>query len=213
MVGKLLNLIDEKYPLSEKTISDMASLKAKGMTFSISAYNASGLGHVSVMRANGFFGLMKMDTVIINPTEIDLPLYSYDRIFMAGNDMLIVELYDTLCAEFDNGEMNRVKEKYASIPERDPGVHWYDEIKLESSISKKGKKKNCSVMDSLAEEHFSAYLSSTERKTSDLSVKQSKACDYVEGLLKRGGPSTDVFKKSFGEEFTAKLFREVLFGI
>ena len=50
MVDKILNLIDEKYPLSEKTIGDVASLKAKGMTFSISAYNASGIGHVSVMR-------------------------------------------------------------------------------------------------------------------------------------------------------------------
>ena len=48
------------------------------MTFTIKAYKAEGLGHVSVMRAKGFFGLMKMDTLIVNPTYVDLPLYSYN---------------------------------------------------------------------------------------------------------------------------------------
>ena len=32
------------------------------------------------------------------------------------------------------------------------------------------------------------------------------------GLLKNGGPSTNVFLKLFGEEKTADLFRNVLFG-
>ena len=43
-------------------------------------------------------------------------------------------------------------------------------------------------------------------------AKREKASVYVEGLLSNGGPSTDVFKKSIGEEKTAQLFREVLFG-
>ena len=33
------------------------------------------------------------------------------------------------------------------------------------------------------------------------------------GLLKNGGPSTDVFKKELGEEKTEQLFRKFLFGI
>lgn len=36
---------------------------------------------------------------------------------------------------------------------------------------------------------------------------------YAEGLLANGGPSTDVFKKQFGDEKTAELFRKVLFGV
>ena len=68
MTDKLLNILAEKFPLSEIDVKDMATLKANGMTFSVSAYKAEGLGHVSVMKAKGFFGLMKMDTLIINPT-------------------------------------------------------------------------------------------------------------------------------------------------
>lgn len=212
MTEKLLNIIKEQYNLSERNVGDMASLKANGMTFTIKVYKAEGLGHISVMRAKGFFGLMKMDTLIINPTAVDLPLYSYDRIYAMGNDTLIVELYDTLLGECNLSKLNEVQENYTDLPERDPGEHWYDSIKLAESISKKGKKKQEARFDMLTTEHFGAYLSAPAQAVSNPEEKMKKASVYVEGLLKNGGPSTDVFKKCLGDEKTAKLFREVLFG-
>lgn len=213
MTNKILNLIKEKYPLESIDAGEMATLKANGMTFKVEAYHASGLGHVSVMRAKGFFGLMKMDTLIINPTELDMPLYSYDRIFAMGNDTLIVELYDTMLGDYSDAALGAVNAKFASLPERDPGKHWYDSIKLASSISKKGKKDVTSSFDKMTLEHFEAYLSSSCAPVSDIGAKKDKAAVYVNGLLEKGGPSTDVFKKSLGVEKTTKLFRELLFGI
>lgn len=212
MTGKILDLIKEKYSLSPLNAGDMATLKASGMKFSVEAYKAEGLGHVSVMRAKGFFGLMKMDTLIINPTEIDLPLYSYDRILAMGNDTLIVELYDTVIGEYSDANLSKVKERFASLPERDPGEHWYDSIKLASSISKKGKK-IAQELDQLTIEHFRAYLESSTATVTDGKSKKDMAAVYVNGLLEKGGPSTDVFKKELGVEKTTKLFREILFGI
>ena len=212
MTNKILDLIKTKYPLSPIDAGDMATLKASGMKFSVEAYKAEGLGHVSVMRAKGFFGLMKMDTLIINPTEIDLPLYSYDRIFAMGNDTLIVELYDTLVGPFDTSSLADAKNAFSDLPERDPGVHWYDSIKLHESISKKGKKTHTPRMDQLTLAHFDAYLNGPAITVADRAAKQAKASYYVDGLLSRGGPSTDVFKKALGEETTAKLFETILFG-
>lgn len=211
MTEKLLNIIRERYALAELDTGDMAKLKANGMTFTVKAYHAEGLGHVSVMRAKGFFGLMKMDTLIINPTAVDLPLYSYDRIYAMGNDALIVELYDTLLDGCDLSQLNEVKAASADLPERDPGEHWYDHIKLAESLSKKGKKQQARF-DELATAHFRAYLEAPAASVSDTAGKQKKTAVYVDGLLKHGGPSTDVFKKSLGDEKTAELFREVLFG-
>lgn len=215
MIDRIKTLINAKFPLTEINCGEFAEMKVNGMDFSISAFKAEGLGHLSVMRAKGFFGLMKMDTLIINPTEIDLPLYSYDRIFAMGNDTLIVELYDTLLYEYSEDGMNEVKgrEKYSLIPERDPGEHWYDSIKLCSSISKKGKKKHLSLINSLADQHFEAYLKSSSSPVTDRDKKLEKANVYVNGLIEKGGPSTDVFKKAIGEELTRKLFEEILFGI
>ena len=215
MTDKLLNLIKNKYPLVEIDVGDMGTLKASGMKFTVCAYQAEGLGHISVMKASGFFGLMKMGTLIINPKEIDLPLYSYDRIYAAGNDTLIVELYDTLSQKCDFSHLNAVKANYTDISERDTGEHWYDSLKLPESISKKGKKRDTEVLDILTALHFSAYLDApVERVTDDAAraAKAQKAAAYVDGLLREGGPSTDVFKQSLGEETTARLFRSLLFG-
>lgn len=209
MTDKILSVLKAGFKVEEL---ESTKLKANGMTFDVCSYKAEGLGHVSVMRARGFFGLIKMDTLIINPTEIDLPLYSYDRIFAAGNDTLIVELYDTVIGSFDGDTLEKAKSEFSDLEERDPGEHWYDSIKLKESISKKGKKSQSGRFDELTTEHFKAYLSAGANKVNDPDKKREKASVYVEGLLANGGPSTDVFKKSLGEEKTAHLFRKILFG-
>ncbi len=211
MVNTLLALIKEKYPLTEIDVGDAARLKVNGMTFAVSAYSAEGLGHISVMRATGIFGLMRMDTLMITPRDIDLPLYSYDRIYAMGNDTLITELYATCIEKCDMSGLERVKDCYTHLEERDPGEHWYDAIKLGESISKKAKKAQSADMDKLAKEHLAAYLAAPAKVVTDTEAKGKLCASYVDGLLQNGGPSTDVFKKKLGEEKTAKLFREILF--
>ena len=212
MTDRILNVLKSQYPLQPLDAGEFASLKAGGMKFAVKAYRAEGLGHVSVMRAKGFFGLMKMDTLMIVPKEKDLPLYSYDRIHAMGNDTLIVELYDTLTAPFDASPIDKVRQRFSALPERDPGEHWYDGIKLPQSISKKGKKTETLALDELALEHFDAYIHANAAAVTDPAAKNSRSALYVNGLLEMGGPSTDVFKKTLGEAATAKLFKRVLFG-
>lgn len=212
MTDKILDILKSKYTLQPLDAGEFAAIKAGGMKFVVEAYRAEGLGHVSVMKAKGFFGLMKMDTLMIVPKEKDLPLYSYDRIFAMGSDTLIVELYDTLTAPFDAAPMDKVKERFSALPERDPGVHWYDGIKLPQSISKKGKKAETAALDEMALEHFEAYINAPAAAAADVAAKNSRSAVYVDGLLEKGGPSTNVFKKTLGNTATAKLFKTVLFG-
>ena len=212
MTDRLLDLIKARYTLTELDAGEFATLKANGMKFAVKAYCAKGLGHVSVMRAKGFFGLMKMDTVMVVPYERDLPLYSYDRIYAMGNDVLISELYNTEIGEVDLTALDAVKARYTHLTERDPGEHWYDEIKLSQSISKKGKKSESADFDAFVTEHLEAYLDAPCGDVSDLEKKKALSRRYVNGLLTEGGPSTDVFKKALGEEKTARLFGKVLFG-
>jgi len=213
MTDTLLQLLESRYALSELDAGAFSSLKANGMTFTVKAYAAKGLGHVSLMKAKGFFGLMKMDTLMVVPFEKDLPLYSYDRIYAMGNDTLIVELYDTLLAPLDLSALDRLNKAYSHLPERDAGKHWYDSIKLPQSLSKKSKKKDTPAFDKLAIEHFSLYLNAPASDVTDTEKKRMLSARYVNGLLTNGGPSTDVFKKSLGEEASASLFRYVLFGV
>ena len=212
MKENLLKTIDAKYPLKSKSAGEFASLKVNGMKFRIEAYEAEGLGHVSYMQAKGFFGLMKMDTMIVVPDKVDLPLYSYDRILAMGNDTLICELYDTCVSPFSSPSLTEVCREASSLPDRDPGVHWYDDIRMKESLSKKGKKNTAGSFDKTAENHFSAWLSSEVQPLEDPEDKKKKTVYYVNGLLTNGGPSTSVFLKALGHEKTEELFQKVLFG-
>jgi hypothetical protein len=118
-----------------------------------------------------------------------------------------------MLGEYDESALCAVKERFSDIPECDLGEHWYNSIKLRSSISKKGKKINTSAIAELALEHFKAFINADSEAVSDVSKKREKTEYYVNGLLERGGPSTDAFKKALGKEKTEKLFKKVLFGI
>lgn len=213
MIRTMLRAITQKHHLNALTLGEYSRMKVNGMNFEIWAFHAEGLGHVSAMVATGFFGLMKMDTLIINPTERDLPLFSYDRVHALGNDTLIYELYDTLLEQADLSGLENVKQAFAHLPDHDLGEHWYDSIKLKVSLAKKGKKAHRAAFDNCALEYLEAYLNAAGNAPyCEPGPKKEKASVYVEGLLTNGGPSTDVFKKGIGNEKTAELFRNILFG-
>ena len=213
MLSQMLHTIDNAFKLTSKEVGEYRSMKVNGMKFTIWAYDAAGLGHVSAMHAEGFFGLMKMDTLIVTPTVVDMPLLSYDRDYAMGNDTLIVELYDTLLSNTDLTQLSQCKQNCAQLPDHDLGSHWYDSIKLTESLSKKGKKQHTKAFDEAAHQYLMRYLQIAGTAANcDMTQKLEKASVYVEGLLSHGGPSTDVFKKGIGEQKTADLFRHVLFG-
>lgn len=62
-------------------------------------------------------------------------------------------------------------------------------------------------------QYLEAFLATSQNAAPcEAEPKREKASVYVEGLLTHGGPSTNVFKKSIGEEKTAELFRKTLFA-
>lgn len=163
-MDNMLKILDVNFPLEEKSVGEFAKIKVKGMNFTIRQFYAKGLGNVSVMKAVGFFGLMKMDTLIVNPTECDAPLFSYDRVLAMGNDTLILELYNTYLNEDITvykkqlEPIQKVNEANQALPDHDLGNHWYDGIKLPESASKKGKKKDRPSFDTMAQDYFKAYV-------------------------------------------------------
>lgn len=213
MIQKMLRTITAKYHLNGITLGEFGKMNLGVMNYRIWAFHAEGLGHVSAMTASGMMGLMKRDILIINPTEKDLPLLSYDRVNSLGNDTLTYALYDTVLDPCNLSLVEAVSEKYASLPDHDPGEHWYDAIKLPLSLAKKGKKAQGAAFDSCVMEYLDAFLAAADTaEYCEPSPKKDKASVYVEGLLTNGSPFTDAFKKDLGEEKTAELFRNILFG-
>lgn len=211
MIRQLLEIINNTYPLKKMPATEFDGIKVMGMRFHINSFTAKGLGHVSTMSAKGFFGLMCMDTLIVNPMEKDLPLMSYDRIKAMGNDKLYVEFYDTMVEKISLFALDNVKNSHPDQINIESGPNWYDDIRLPQTINFKGKKADSETFDQIAREYFKAYTALEAPVITDKSVKKAKSDYYVDGLLNNGGPATDVFLKALGKEKTTVLFKEVLF--
>ena len=213
---QVIDLIKKEFELKEKSVGEFSDLKVGPMKFSIEHWDGGALGNVSYMAASGMMGLMKMETLIVNPVKADLPLLSLDTILAMGKLTVIAELYDTTLNGFDEKPCLEVKQSLESHPDR-PEVHnWYDDIKLSCSWGKKTGKKALEALEKGLADYVNAYLSVAknlpELPAELLAAKRKKADAYINGLLEHGGPSTDVFVKNLGKEKTEKLFHEVLFG-
>lgn len=219
MIEKTLQILRKHFQITEKNAGDYAVQKVNGMTFRIRAYEIIGIGHLSLMQADGMFGLMKMDTAILTPVYKDAPLFSYDRIKALGNDTFILEFYNTMLDESVGNYINymnaleRAKEQVSDIPEHDLGKHWYDSIKLAASSSKKTRK--CGArLDEQYQRVLGIYMEMLKCAPDvEPTAKTAKSYAYVDGLFTNGGPSTDAFVKAIGVQRAREMFETIIFGV
>ena len=210
--------LNAHFPLTKRDAGEYAHFKAAPLTVDLDWYAAEGLGSVSLLRGKAMAGLMRMDTLVIDPFTRDVPLFSYDFISAMGNETMLVEYYDTLldAAAFDASPLLAAKLAIAALPDHDLGAHWYDGLKLPVSFAKRTRKKALPALNAAFLTALDAYLALAAAKPvlSDAArqEKRGKAAAYVNGLLEHGGPSTDSFVKAIGAERTRQLFAGVVFG-
>ena len=216
-MNSLIDLISDRFSLKAASCGEFSEMKAGPMKFSVSHWDGGRLGNIALMKGSAMMGLMKMDTLVINPREIDMPLLSVDTILAAGKLTVIAEIYDTTAGGFDQKACLEVKKSLYAFGDRVSGTNWYDDIRLSCSWGKLGRKKDLPAFEKALASYLSAYLDAaaacsriTDKET--LAKKNRRTDAYVNGLLENGGPSTDVFMKKFGKENTERFYHEVLFG-
>ena len=211
MIELLTCCLKKRCEITERDVGEYASFKKSGKKFNIRSFDAVGLGRFSAVTMTAMLGLMKMETVVFTPLTKKMPLLSFDRIEAMGNDILLLELYDTGAGKPDLSALDAVKETAKDLPDHDLGVHWYDPMKLSPSLAKKGKK--CAdAYRSLCARYFKAYFAALDT-AEPCTPEEARVgvASYVDGLFRNGGPSTDQFKKMLGEEQARELFDRFIF--
>lgn len=212
MIEYALKALRNRYTVTEREIPEYSRVESNGMTFYINAYEIAGIGNFSTVRMDAMMGAMKMDTVVLTPLAVDAPMFSYDRILAMGNDTLLTELYDTCLQASDVSALQAVKDSYAFLPDNDLGTHWYDDLKLSPSLSKKGTD-TAETFRQLQEAYFDAYLdllASSSACTPE--EKRKKTAAYVDGLFTNGGPAADNWKRMIGEGPAKEMFAKYIFA-
>ena len=212
MLEEYLKQLKEKYGMNERKDTGFETFKLAGMQFTVKACDCEELGHVSYMCASDTSGLMKMESMVINPLVKDAPLLSIDLIKAMEEYSLYLEQYDTnLDAPRKEEGFSKIIEKYKDAVDQEAKKYWYDDIRYATSMTL--KKTSDEVVTGSLKEYFEEYLHILdEAETCDRTEKQKKARSYSHGLLEHGGPATDNFLKNWGKEKTEEFFDQVMFG-
>ena len=211
MINTIKELAGACFRLTEQNIGDYANMKGKVSRFRTKVYDAEGAGRLCVMEMKAAAGLVRMETGVFSPTQLDGPIFSFDYIKATGNETLILELYDTTLSHPNFEQLTEVTGRYANLLNYDPGEHWYDSMRLPVSAYKKGrkiKKEAFAMMRDYAAEYFRLL---EECPVCDPEEKKQCNAAFASGLLVNGGPAVNSFREMMGDERTEEFISEYMF--
>ena len=213
----VLAALERNHELKQEDLGSDARLSARGMTFETESWEIAGVGHLCVMRMRAFFGLMRMETVVIAPTEVDVPLFNLDWVKAFGAETQIAELYDTQLQPWPNEcheAFEFARAQYADLPDAPAGdPRWYDDILYHCSFHKKGKGM-AERMSRAAQDYLTIYTELLAAAPAcDSAAKEAKVRAFAERLFAEGGPAVDQVTKLFGEQTARRLILQHMYGV
>lgn len=214
--------LGQYFELIPGNIGADAHLSKRGMTFDTKSCEIKGVGHLCVMRMNAFMGLMKMETIVIAPTKVDMPLFNVDWVSAFGTETLIAELYDTQLEPWPGEAQKKfeeIQEEYLDVEDNESGEHWYDSVLYSVSIHKKGKGLTDRFNDAAKDyiDLFAAELAELSEPAAagkcPADLKRARVGDFARTLVENDGPAVNMMAKLFGEETMRRIVLKHMYGV
>ena len=219
-VDAVLAKLNEGCTVTPVDVGSYKKMKIYGiMKFDVEQYHIADIGNLSIMRMNAL-GLMQMATIVITPQDKNLPLLSADYMYILSNRKAYLEFYDVVAEKDDayNELLNSLtvaKEKYNHLEDIQASEAWYADL-LTVTTYKAAKPESDADIKNLLIDSLDVYLKhakelpllTVEEKAEKLDI----TVKYTDGLIEKGGISTDVFKKELGPEETKNFFDNIFFG-
>lgn len=188
------------------------------MKFDVEQYEIQGIGNLSVMRVN--MGVMQMSTFVITPRDRNLPLLSTDYMYILANRTAYMEFYDVVAQKDDAynallADLKTAIGAYSQLEDAAATPAWYAPL-LTVTAYKNGGFAEDSQLEQLLVDCLNVYLEHgkalPELSEEERAEKLEITVEYTDGLIEKGGISTDVFKSALGDETTKDFFDRVFFG-
>lgn len=218
-VDSVLAKLNENYTVTSLDVGKYENMTIYGlMKFDVEQYDIAELGNLSVMRMN--MGLMQMATVVITPQDKNLPLLSADYMYILSNRKCYLEFYDVVKEKDEEYNklleaLSEIQDEYVHLKDIEVSPAWYADLLTVTSY-KSGNFGEDVDLEALLEDSLRVYTKYAKElpllSEEDKNEKRRITVEYTDGLIEKGGISTDVFKKELGEEETKKFFDNVFFG-
>jgi len=218
-VDSALAQLKQNYTITPRDTGEFKEMKMYGIIkFNVEQYDIAEIGNLSVMRVN--MGFMQMATFVITPRDKNLPLLSADYMYILSNRTSYVEIYD-LVKEKDEQYMelltalSQVQSKYEYLKNAEVTPAWYQSL-LTVGLYKNSSPEQDSETEQMLLDSLDAFIQHSKQlpllSEEERAEKLAITIEYSDGLIEKGGISTDVFVQQFGKEKTKAFFDKVFFG-
>lgn len=215
-----LDTLDDHYTVTPCESTEYTDITMYGvMKFHTDQYRVEGLGNLSVMTTN--MGMMQMVSFMVTPFEKQVPLCAMDFMYILGNRKSYVEFYDlvpdTTTAEYTAvlDTLRELQADYEGIDELPASENWYDSyltVMMHKSLDRANDELNQQIFCDSLGRYLEASKELPANSPDDAAAQLAIIEEYSNGLIEKGGVSTDVFKKALGEDTTRDFFNKVFFG-
>lgn len=219
LVDSVMEAFGEEFTVTPLDAGEYEEMTMYGvLKFQVDQYEIEQIGNLSVMRVNA--GLMQMATVIITPRDRNLPLLSSDYMYILNSRKAYLEFYDVVAEQDAHYQklltaLAQTLENSDHLENVETTPAWYAPLLTVTSY-KGGGVADDGDLESMLTDCLRVYLEhAKEIPALDAEGRAEKVritMDYTDGLIQRGGISTDLFKKAFGDEKTKDFFDRVFFG-
>lgn len=220
MIGTGLEAVRGYFPLTVRDAGEFSEMRMYGiMKFRVQQYDAAELGNVSVMTAN--MGVMQMCSFMVTPLGRNVPLCTLDFMYILGSRKSYVEFYDLVpdagTADYRAvlARLSAMQARYADLPEVQTAPAWYDDllsVAMHKQLKSRQDARNAELFCDALRTWLAAADSAGRSSDADAAQQYRLTKAYSSGLIEKGGVSTDLFKKTQGEEKTREFFDRVFFG-
>ncbi len=218
-IQAVLEELEKTHTVTQISPGEYEEMKMYGiMKFKVEQYDVEGLGNLSVMRVN--VGVMQMATIVITPKDKNVPLLSADYMYILSNRKSYLEFYDVVQEKDETymqliDKLSGVIERYSHLEDFEASEAWYEHL-LSVDAYKAGTPKQDIEVEQMLRESVRVYLEHAkalpELDEEQKTEKRNITLAYTDGLIEKGGISTDVFKAELGPEITKDFFDQVFFG-
>lgn len=213
----VLHVFQQHFTLTQNNLGTDAVLSARGMTFTTESWEIEEIGHLCYMRMKAPFGLMRMETAVVAPTKVDMPLFNTDWVGFPGGETQIIELYDTQLEPWpteSSSVFSHLLERDADIPHAQSSkTRWYDSILYPCSYHKSGKKLSERFAHA-SHDYLVAFVDQMAiAPACDEVAKAEKVRAFATRLFSEGGPAVDQVAKLFGRETAERIVVHHMYGV
>lgn len=217
----IVNKVKSKFKLQQYDINEFESFSYPKyinlFKFNTKQYKIEKLGNMCILEGSSILGLSLLTVVFTPNRELDIPFVIIDFVEVRNKSTVFVEFYNEHMKNKDYIKIldTKLKDKnnyYKGLEDYIEKPNWYVPLRNKYSPLKKGGKEDKEILMNMILDYLDEYLNFVSSiNNEECNLKNIDLEEFIEDLIVKGNPSSNILKKALGEDGYNRFCRDIIF--